>query len=76
VAPWSSPLGDDGTLTVHQVLVRSDSPSASHGFVDSCAERNFEVSIGRAIDGRVREALLLPHAEDWVRAIEVTGRVP
>jgi hypothetical protein len=65
--------GDDAALVVHQVLVRSDSAGASHGFVDACAERNIEVSIGMAIDARVREALLLAQEEDWVRAIEANG---
>lgn len=67
--------GDDADLVVHQVLVRSDSAGASHDFVDACAERNTEVSIGMAIDSRVREALLLAQEEDWERAIETNGEL-
>ncbi len=65
--------GDEIELVVHPVLVRSDSAGASHDFVDACAERNIEVSIGMAIDARVREALLLVQEEDWVQAIETNG---
>ena len=67
--------GDGADLVVHQVLVRSDSAGASHDFVDACAERNTEVSIGMAIDSRVREALLLAQEEDWERAIETNGEL-
>jgi len=67
--------GDHAELVVHPILVRSDSAGASHDFVDACAERNIEVSIGMAIDDRVREALLLAQEEDWVQAIEANGQV-
>jgi len=66
-------LDDDSGLVAHPILVRSDSAGASHDFVDACAERNLEVSIGMAIDGRVRDALLLVQEEDWVPAIETDG---
>jgi hypothetical protein len=58
---------------VHPILVRADSAGASHDFVDACAQRHCEVSIGFAIDDRVREALLLAQEEDWVPAVECDG---
>ena len=67
--------GDDTGLVVHPILARSDSAGASHGFVNACAERNIDVSVGMAIDGRVREALLLVQEEDWVQAVETDGQV-
>ena len=67
--------GDTPDAVVHPILVRADSAGASHAFVDACAERNCQVSIGFPIDNKVREALLLVQEEDWVQAIERDGSV-
>ncbi len=75
--PWrrGHQPSDDAGLVVHTILVRSDSAGASHDFVDACAERNIEVSVGMAIDARVREVLLLAQEEDWLQAIEANGQI-
>src|SRR5579862_7362109 len=51
--------GDDTSLVVHPIVVRADSAGASHWFVEACSDRNIEVSIGMAVDGRTRDALML-----------------
>ena len=43
-------------------------PGDDADLVNACAERNIEVSVGMAIDLRVREALLLAEEEDWMPA--------
>ncbi len=67
--------GDDPGEVVHPVLVRADSAGASHWFIEACADRNIEVSIGMAVDERIREALLLVQEEDWAPAVEANGQV-
>jgi hypothetical protein len=64
---------DDPALVVHPILVRADSAGASHRFVQSLTDANFEYSIGFPISGSVRDALLLAQEEDWVRATELDG---
>ena len=59
--------GDDPALVVHPILVRADSAGATHRFVESLADANFDYSIGFPISGSVRDALLLAQEEDWVR---------
>jgi hypothetical protein len=66
---------DPPDAVVHPILVRADSAGASHAFVDACAQRNCEISIGFPIDEKVREALLLAQEEDWVPAIEGDGSI-
>jgi hypothetical protein len=52
-----------------EVLVRSDSAGASHGFVSAIAERGLEFSVGFDVTEPVREAILhLPEAS-WEVAI-------
>jgi Transposase DDE domain group 1 len=67
--------GDDPSLVVHPILVRADSAGASHRFVGSLSDANFEYSIGLPISGSVRDALLLAQEEDWVRATELGGGI-
>ena len=67
--------GDDPALVVHPILVRADSAGASHRFVQSLSDANFEYSIGLPISGSVRDALLLAQEEDWVRASELGGGI-
>jgi hypothetical protein len=67
--------GEEPDAAVHPILVRADSAGASHDFVDACAARNCEVSIGFPIDEKVREALVLVQEEDWVPAKEADGTV-
>jgi hypothetical protein len=66
---------DDPALVVHPILVRADSAGASHRFVQSLTDANFEYSIGFPISGSVRDALLLAQEEDWVRATELDGGI-
>jgi hypothetical protein len=56
-----------------EMLVRTDTAGATHGFVDGCRERGVRFSIGLPVDQRVRDALLLAQEEDWVAAIEIDG---
>jgi hypothetical protein len=56
-------------------LVRADSAGASHRFVQSLSDANFDYSIGFPISGSVRDALLLAQEEDWVRATELDGGI-
>jgi len=65
--------GDDPAMVVHPILVRADSAGATHRFVDSLTEANFDYSIGFPISGSVRDALLLAQEEDWVHAREFDG---
>ncbi len=65
--------GDDPAMVVHPILVRADSAGATHRFVDSLTEANFDYSIGFPISGSVRDALLLAQEEDWVHARELDG---
>ncbi len=65
--------GDDPALVVHPILVRADSAGATHRFVQSLTDANFDYSIGFPISGSVRDALLLAQEEDWVRATELDG---
>ena len=52
-----------------EVLVRSDSAGASHGFVDAIVSRGLEFSVGFDLTEPVREAILKLPAEGWVPAI-------
>ena len=52
-----------------EVLVRSDSAGASHGFVDAIAERGLEFSVGFDVTEPVREAILQLPESSWVEAI-------
>ena len=65
--------GDDPAMVVHPILVRADSAGATHRFVDSLTEANFDYSIGFPISGSVRDALLLAQEEGWVHARELDG---
>jgi Transposase DDE domain group 1 len=67
--------GDDPALVVHPILVRADSAGASHRFVQSLSDANFDYSIGFPISGSVRDALLLAQEEDWVKATELGGGI-
>jgi hypothetical protein len=67
--------GDDPALVVHPILVRADSAGASHRFVQSLSNANFDYSIGFSIRGSVRDALLLAQEEDWVGATELGGGI-
>ena len=66
---------DDPSLVVHPILVRADSAGASHRFVQSLSDANFDYSIGFPISGSVRDALLLAQEEDWVRGTEIGGGI-
>jgi hypothetical protein len=55
------------------LLIRADSAGASHGLVEVILEANADYSIGYAIDGRIRDALLLVQEEDWCPAINTDG---
>ena len=52
-----------------EVLVRSDSAGASHGFVNAIVSRGLEFSVGFDITEPVREAILKLPEGSWVAAI-------
>ncbi len=52
-----------------QLLVRSDSAGASHGFVNAIVSRGLEFSVGFDITEPVREAILKLPEGSWVAAI-------
>lgn len=67
---------EDGPAdVVHPILVRADSAGCVHGFVRGLVEANCDFSIGYAIDGRVRDALMLAQEEDWVQATQTNTTV-
>ena len=68
--------GDDPAMVLHPILVRADSAGATHRFVASLSDANFDYSIGFPISGSVRDALLLAQEEDSVRASELDGGIP
>jgi hypothetical protein len=74
-APWRAGhgRGDDESLVEHNVLVRADSAGASHWLVEECRDRNLGFSIGYAIDGRVRDALLCVPDDCWSPARDGNG---
>ena len=52
-----------------ELLVRSDSAGASHGFVGAIAERGLEFSVGFDVTEPVRAAILQLPESTWVEAI-------
>jgi hypothetical protein len=56
-----------------EMLVRTDTAGATHGFVEGCRDRRVRFSIGLPVDQRVRDALCLAQEEDWISAIETDG---
>jgi hypothetical protein len=61
--------GEHPDTVTHPILARADSAGSTHGFVDALVSRNIGFSLGYAIDGRVRDALLLTQEEHWEPAI-------
>jgi hypothetical protein len=56
-----------------EMLVRTDTAGATHGFVEGCRDRGVRFSIGLPVDVRVREGLCLAQEEDWIPAASPTG---
>jgi hypothetical protein len=56
-----------------EMLVRTDTAGATHGFVDGCRDRGVAFSIGLPVDQRVRDALCFAQEEDWTAAVETDG---
>lgn len=52
-----------------EVVVRSDSADASHGFVNATVTPGLDVSVGFDVTEPVRDAILRPTLESWVPAI-------
>ena len=65
--------GDSATDVQVSVCVRADAGGTTHWLAEECRHRNIGFSLGYAIDGRVRDALLLVQEEDWVPAVEPNG---
>jgi hypothetical protein len=55
------------------ILVRTDTAGATHGFIDGCRQRGMRFSVGLPVDGTVRDALMLIEEDDWVTAVESDG---
>jgi hypothetical protein len=59
-----------------QLLIRSDSAGATHGFAASCRTEHVGFSLGAVIDARVREAAEVLNANDaWYPAIDSGGGI-
>ena len=65
--------GDDPALVVHPILVRADSAGATHRFVSSLSEANFDYSIGFPISGSVRDAFSWPKRRTGCAPVSSTG---
>ena len=65
--------GDSPTDVQVSVCVRADAGGTTHWLAEECRHRNIGYSLGYAIDGRVRDALLLVQEEDWEPAVEPDG---
>ena len=46
---------------------------ATHRFIESLTDANYDYSIGSPVSGSVRYALLLAQEDDWVSARELDG---
>lgn len=68
--------GDDPALVEHPIVVRADAAGATHWLAEECRDRNLAFSIGYAIDGRVRDALLLIEEDQWTTAANRGGPRP
>ena len=58
-----------------EVVVRTDSAGATHGFIDGCGDRGVGFLVGLPVDAAVRDAFMLVQEEDWIEAIEADGTV-
>jgi len=59
-----------------QVLIRSDSAGATHGFAAACRKSGVGFSLGAVIDARVRQAAeVLNDTNAWYPAITVDGGI-
>ncbi|HZI39596.1 MAG TPA: IS1380 family transposase, partial [Acidimicrobiia bacterium] len=56
-----------------EVVVRADSGSLSHGFVNACREASVRFSIGFDLTAPVREACLAVPARRWAPAVSADG---
>jgi hypothetical protein len=56
------------------MLVRTDTAGATHGFIDGCRQRGVRFSVGLPIDGAVRDAFMLVQEENCVTAVECRWR--
>ena len=56
------------------ILVRADSAGASHDFAFACRETAIRFSLGYAITGRVREAILALPERAWRPAADADGK--
>jgi hypothetical protein len=65
--------GDNQAEVQVSVRVRCDAGGTTHWLAEECRHRNIGYSLGYAIDGRVRDALLLVQEEDWQPAVEPDG---
>jgi len=65
--------GQHPDTVTHPILARADSAGSTHGFVTTLVARNIDFSLGYAIDGRVRNALLLTQEEHWEPAVNADG---
>src|SRR6516225_8378411 len=73
--PPSYRPGPDNT-GAPQVLIRSDSAGATHGFAAACRKSGVGFSLGAVIDARVRQAAeVLNDTNAWYPAITVYGGI-
>jgi len=58
-----------------EMLVRTDTAGATHGFIDGCVDRDVRFSVGLPIDAAVPNAFMLVQEADWTPAVETDGSV-
>jgi hypothetical protein len=59
-----------------QVLIRSDSAGATHGFAAACRTAHVGFSLGCAIDARIRDAAeVLTATDSWYPAVDSSGDI-
>ena len=61
--------GDHPHDCAKELVVRADAGGTTHWLTEECRDRNIAFSLGYAIDGRVRDALLLTPEDHWKPAI-------
>lgn len=62
--------GDPVEQVARKLLVRCDAGGASHWLAEECVDRNIEVSLGYAIDERVRQGVMCVPTGCWHPAVD------
>ncbi|MDZ7826258.1 MAG: IS1380 family transposase [Gammaproteobacteria bacterium] len=66
--------GDHRDDAAKDLVVRADAGGTSHWLVEECRHRNIGYSLGFAITGAVRDAIVCVDDDTWVPAVDGNGR--